>query len=766
MKRIILFLFTGVFVLPLYAQQVHRAWLGDFGQVQVEEVELTPEELQHLVVRDEVVYQQLANWPKKIVAHPNFKSFRGVTLADITGDGRDEILMASWNQLFVFNGEAQLVWSLTLTGTATYPPSVADVTGNGQPEIVQLTGGVPNNGRAYVISKDGNILPGWPVSINNNWLLSSPVLADLDSSGQMEIIFGVRTVNQIHVLKADGTPFNEHWPVTLSSIPAFTPSVGDINNDGQLNIIAGASNGTLYAFDLNGQNIEGFPVAAPSTSFSYQSPLLADLDGEGKLSIVGATHGDAPQYFIRNSDGSYRAGWPKAVPGNVWTYHPPTLADINGDSIFEVFHARPIGETPDAVISGHTPDGTPLSGYPIVKGGGLEGFLSVADADGDGNFDLLFGSNLMVDGFGFIHAWKADGSGQLAGFPLRPKGFTFINGANLGDVTGDGNLNLVALSYEQTFSATDSTFINVWDLGISMQQARVLFGTYKGSNTRTGLRVIEMEEPEPVFYPVTFNLDLSEVQGNFNPDLDEFFITGSMFGWAVPGTQPGIQLLERQQNTFVYSITMELLPGEYQYKYFLNQGWSGGEWEGAPDRTFTVEEEDLQLNDVWADIPGGQPFVANLILEVNPTDGGAVVGAGMYLPNAHVSVSAQPSLHFRFINWTDENDVELTTDDHYPFFMPRSHRTLTANFMFEAGIDEYLTADFRIYPNPTTGQFTIRSGSIIQSFSLTEVTGKVLYDQKVNASQVLVERPLQAGVYLVTLITNDGVFVRKLHVKN
>ncbi len=133
--------------------------------------------------------------------------------------------------------------------------------------------------------------------------------------------------------------------------------------------------------------------------------------------------------------------------------------------------------------------------------------VTLADMDCDGQLELIFGSNMMVEGQGFIHAWKTDGGGQLEGFPLRPDGFTYMNGANLGDVTGDGLLNLVAMSYEQTFQVTDSTVINVYHTGIPMSDARVRFATYKGSNTRTGL-VLPYEEPEPKYITAVQDFDI------------------------------------------------------------------------------------------------------------------------------------------------------------------------------------------------------------------------------------------------------------------
>lgn len=481
MRTILLLLIVSFLPMLVTPQvEVSRAYLGADGEVLVESQML---DVLPGTFPEGSRYSQLPGWPKKIPSHPNFKSFRGVTLADIDGDGADEILVASYNKMMAYKGDGTLLWSKNLIGTAIYPPTIAPMDESGTLGIVQVTGGIPNNGRVYYMDVDGNDHPGWPVSFSNHWILCSPVLADVTGDGMKEIIVQTRTSNNLHVLN---TAAELLWTVNLDGTPAFTPSVADIDHDGSMEIIACNSSGVLYAFDKDGNHKPGFPVPSDNYSFSYQSPILVDLDGNDQLSIVGSTHGNAPKFYVRSNDGSYRSGWPIPVEDNNWTYSPPTVVDLLGNGTYNIFMSRPISDIPAPMLWGFHDNGSVMDGFPIEKAGGLESFMSIADISGDSNHDILFGSNMMVEGQGFIHAYAMDGSGELEGFPLRPNGFTYMNGPNLGDVTGDGMLNLVALSYEQTFSVSDSAFINVYDMQISLEQANVLFGTYKGGNDRTG----------------------------------------------------------------------------------------------------------------------------------------------------------------------------------------------------------------------------------------------------------------------------------------
>ncbi|NOX87208.1 MAG: T9SS type A sorting domain-containing protein [Chlorobi bacterium] len=108
-------------------------------------------------------------------------------------------------------------------------------------------------------------------------------------------------------------------------------------------------------------------------------------------------------------------------------------------------------------------------------------------------------------------------------------------------------------------------------------------------------------------YFVTFNVDMSNADP-FDPNTDDVYIAGSMAAWQQPGTIPELKLVPSPDNTMVYTITLLMYRGEYQYKYFRvidgAPSWDNGEWNGEPNRLVTVDTS-MVVNDVWADINAG-----------------------------------------------------------------------------------------------------------------------------------------------------------------
>ncbi len=454
-------------------------------------------------------FQQIEGFPKAFEASTNLKNFRNVTLEDIDGDGVQDIIFAANDRLLAFSKGA-LLWDKPLIGIGSYPPSIADLDKDGAIEIVQATGGPNVQGRIYVMDAVGNDLPSWPKSFDNNWIITAPTLSDVDEDGVMEIIFLERInsmIGYIHIMTKEGNSFSPDWPVAIPGTPAVTPSIGDVDNDGEKEIVVYSSS-SMYQFNLAGDLEPGWPIENPATKFSFQSPILVDLDKDGDLEIVGATHGTIPEYYILQHDGTPYKNWPYIVPQQARTFSSPTIVPI--DDQYTILMGRPNGSSSNGLhkdmLYAWNEAGDLLNHFPIEKSGGLEsGIITVADIDERSDYELIFGSNMFDSlGNGFIHAYKMDGTGEAAGFPLRTRGWTLSNGAALGDVTGDGSLNLVALSYTVNFgAATDSIYLNIYNLSIGYAPDRILWSTFKGSNTRDGLvtpSIISSLKEQPIPY--------------------------------------------------------------------------------------------------------------------------------------------------------------------------------------------------------------------------------------------------------------------------
>ena len=477
MKKLsLLFLaFLSLSVVAQAQRTVTRAFIDDEGTIRTEKVldaQLPPE------ARDGLT--PMPGFPLSFGSNTTYKPMRGLTLADLNNDGADEIILCHNEQINVIDGQGHVLWTQTLAGgMGQYPAAVGDINNDGVLEIVALTAYGNARGGINVFDASGNVLLA--TVTNNNPLICAPVLADLNNDGELEIIFNGRGKASasisagIHVWNLQGEEL-DGFPFEMPSTPSFTPTLADIDGDGFLEIFT-ATTSVLYCISHTGQ--EFYTVDGQEAyKYSYQSPLVVDFEGEGNWSLVGACHGDNPNHYVRDAlTGEYRSGWPKPVTS--WTYSAPTVAKNNDR--YAIFMGMS-GE--GNVFYQYDPDGNIAPGFPLNLTSGIEGFVSIADIDGDGENEIITDFNLMDGELGFIRAWEMDGTEVTDGFPLRPQGLTYMNGANFGDIDGDGRLEMVTLSYVQNFSPDDPVYVTAYALNQPVEN--LIFGTYKGSNDRMG----------------------------------------------------------------------------------------------------------------------------------------------------------------------------------------------------------------------------------------------------------------------------------------
>jgi hypothetical protein len=374
-------------------------------------------------------------------------SIRGGVIEDLDNDGENEIIynFGLYCHAFNLDGTELTGWPTIMDFPNIGAPAVGDVDGDGFNEVVVTTDQYGMNGSIYVFEHTGYLAPGFPISYNGA-PMRTPVLANLDDDPELEIVVNIRIWPDafVYVYNGDGTVV-DGWPNQLDYIPGAPCAVGDINNDGEPDVIA-VSYWSVYAFEKNGKLMNNFPFTPDDgvRAFSYSSPVLADIDEDGKREIVigGTTETPQPKngaVYVINDDGTLVDGWPRYVDS--WIFAPVSVADIDDDGHLDIFVGdQVLSPTPANAFYGWNKDGQYIPGFPISQQDAINTQAMIGDLDGDMELEIVYENNLY-DGKYFII--NHDGT-PMELYTLDPVGSTFFNNPTFDDLDKDGKLDITA----------------------------------------------------------------------------------------------------------------------------------------------------------------------------------------------------------------------------------------------------------------------------------------------------------------------------------
>jgi len=289
-------------------------------------------------------------------------------LADLDGDGKDEILVISHDWDFPYANAYLHALTVTDNGPIERPgfpiflekgtdnsPAVGDLDGDGDFEIVVGTGGTNDltiEAKIIAYSDSGQILPGFPWIVGKNSVGNSPTLFDLDNDGTLEILIRVKPdyndINGIYALDYQGSLLPGFpYPIEYGN-PTACVAVGDMDGDLIPELAYGGveavDSAKVWVYDLTGNTLPGYPVKVYRT-WVDGSVAIADVDGDGLGDVVCGTNGTSSKPgMIRafNHLGQEVNGFP-LMPGNPiltsFETHP-TLIDIDDDGDTEIFAGR------------------------------------------------------------------------------------------------------------------------------------------------------------------------------------------------------------------------------------------------------------------------------------------------------------------------------------------------------------------------------------------------------------------------------------------
>jgi hypothetical protein len=406
--------------------------------------------------------------------HISGTTFEGSIYCNMDNDPAMEIVVniAYTVQAFKLDGSSVPGWPKTVSSYGLEgAPAFGDIDGDGFGEIVVTNHGLTSGGFIYAYKRDGTLCTGFP--INHGYSARTPVLADVNNDGKMEIIVNKRAAtSQVYIYKGDGTVL-AGWPKNLNSVPASSSAVGDIDGDNIPEIISESYN-SIFAWKPTGDSIPGFPYTMLSGDVnSYSSPVLADVNGDGFREIIFGTHnlsGGGAVYVLKNN-GTLQSGWPKTVSS--WIYGPPAVGYIDNDAFLDIAVGdQVLSSNPADFVNAWDRNGVPLTGFPIGPFNAINCQISIGDIDGDNFSELVFDDNTYstVTGFGQYLAYNHDGT-PVTGWPINTVGTTFFTTPCFTDMNRDGILDMVGSGIEGT---APSQFVNeyLWNTGIAYHYSK------------------------------------------------------------------------------------------------------------------------------------------------------------------------------------------------------------------------------------------------------------------------------------------------------